>query len=62
VVRESGGDFAGDRWHPGSMPTGSWCVWPVNRARRSLSHDAMVEGAKRQKTPNEIALTILSLL
>jgi K+-transporting ATPase ATPase B chain len=60
VIRESGGDF--------SSVTGSTRVisdWLVVRITANPGESfldrmiAMVEGAKRQKTPNEIALTIL---
>jgi K+-transporting ATPase ATPase B chain len=60
VIRESGGDF--------SAVTGGTRVlsdWLVVRATANPGEAfidrmiAMVEGAKRQKTPNEIALTIL---
>ncbi|CAB3794670.1 potassium-transporting ATPase subunit KdpB [Paraburkholderia fynbosensis] len=60
VIRESGGDF--------SSVTGGTRVlsdWIVVRATANPGEAfldrmiAMVEGAKRQKTPNEIALTIL---
>ncbi|MDR5740069.1 potassium-transporting ATPase subunit KdpB [Caballeronia sp. LZ016] len=60
VIRESGGDF--------SSVTGGTCVlsdWIVVRVTVNPGEAfldrmiAMVEGAKRQKTPNEIALTIL---
>ncbi|HHW76803.1 MAG TPA: potassium-transporting ATPase subunit KdpB [Xanthomonadaceae bacterium] len=60
VIRESGGDF--------SAVTGGTTVlsdWIVVRATVNPGEAfidrmiAMVEGAKRQKTPNEIALTIL---
>jgi K+-transporting ATPase ATPase B chain len=60
VIRESGGDF--------SSVTGSTRVisdWLVMRITANPGESfldrmiAMVEGAKRQKTPNEIALTIL---
>lgn len=60
VIRESGGDF--------SMVTGGtrllsdWLIIRVTVERGESFLDrmiSMVEGAKRQKTPNEIALTIL---
>jgi K+-transporting ATPase ATPase B chain len=60
VIREAGGDF--------SSVTGSTRVlsdWLVIRVTANPGESfldrmiAMVEGAKRQKTPNEIALTIL---
>ena len=44
----------------GCSPTGSRCASPPTRARRFLDRMiALVEGAERQKTPNEIALNIL---
>ncbi len=60
VIRESGGDF--------SAVTGGTCVlsdWLVVRIAVNPGEAfidrmiSMVEGAKRQKTPNEVALTIL---
>ncbi|MGE5089884.1 MAG: potassium-transporting ATPase subunit KdpB [Candidatus Levyibacteriota bacterium] len=60
VIRESGGDF--------SSVTGGTRVlsdWMVVRVSVDPGHAfldrmiAMVEGARRQKTPNEVALTIL---
>lgn len=60
VIRESGGDF--------SAVTGGTCVlsdWLVVRVSVNPGETfldrmiSMVENAKRQKTPNEIALTIL---
>jgi K+-transporting ATPase ATPase B chain len=60
VIRESGGDFQRrDRRH---RVLSDWIVVrvAVNPGETFLDRMiAMVEGAKRQKTPNEIALTIL---
>ena len=45
---------------PRCCPTGSWCGSPPSRGQTFLDRMiALVEGANRQKTPNEIALTIL---
>src|ERR1700732_3607282 len=60
VVRESGGDFSAVTG--GTRILSDWlvvCV-AVNPGEAFIDRMiAMVEGAKRQKTPNEIALTIL---
>ena len=60
VIRESGGDFS-------SVTGGTWLLsdWIIVRVTVNPGETfldrmiSMVEGAKRQKTPNEIALTIL---
>ncbi|MES2051254.1 MAG: potassium-transporting ATPase subunit KdpB [Pseudomonadota bacterium] len=60
VVRESGGDFASVTG--GTRVLSDWLVVriTVNPGESFLDRMiSMVEGAKRQKTPNEIALTIL---
>jgi K+-transporting ATPase ATPase B chain len=60
VIRESGGDFASVTG--GTRVLSDWLVVriTVNPGESFLDRMiAMVEGAKRQKTPNEIALTIL---
>ena len=60
VVRESGGDFASVTG--GTRVLSDWLVVRigVNPGESFLDRMInMVEGAKRQKTPNEIALTIL---
>ncbi len=60
VIRESGGDFASVTG--GTRVLSDWIVVKVsvNPGETFLDHMiSMVEGAKRQKTPNEIALTIL---
>ena len=60
VVRESGGDFAAVTG--GTRVLSDWLVVrvAVNPGEAFIDRMiAMVEGAKRQKTPNEIALTIL---
>src|SRR5476651_1796003 len=60
VVRESGGDFTAVTG--GTRVLSDWIVVrvTVNPGEAFLDRMiAMVEGAKRQKTPNEIALTIL---
>ncbi len=60
VIRESGGDFASVTG--GTRVLSDWLVLriAVNPGESFLDRMiAMVEGAKRQKTPNEIALTIL---
>ena len=59
VIRESGGDFRPSPAARGCCRTGSSCASrpiPASFLDRMIS---MVEGAKRQKTPNELALTIL---
>ena len=60
VIRESGGDFASVTG--GTKVLSDWIVVrvSVNPGETFLDRMiSMVEGAKRQKTPNEIALTIL---
>src|SRR5450830_1324485 len=60
VIRESGGDFSAVTG--GTQVLSDWIVVrvSVNPGEAFLDRMiAMVEGAKRQKTPNEIALTIL---
>ena len=60
VIRESGGDFASVTG--GTRVLSDWLVVRigVNPGESFLDRMiSMVEGAKRQKTPNEIALTIL---
>ncbi len=60
VIREAGGDFASVTG--GTKLLSDWIVVriTVNPGETFLDRMiAMVEGAKRQKTPNEIALTIL---
>ena len=60
VIRESGGDFSSVTG--GTRVLSDWLVVrvTVNPGETFLDRMiAMVEGAKRQKTPNEIALTIL---
>ncbi|STQ91545.1 potassium-transporting ATPase subunit KdpB [Iodobacter fluviatilis] len=60
VIRESGGDFTAVTG--GTRVLSDWIVMrvSVNPGEAFLDRMiAMVEGAKRQKTPNEIALTIL---
>ncbi len=60
VIREAGGDFSGVTG--GTRVLSDWIVVriTVNPGETFLDRMiAMVEGAKRKKTPNEIALTIL---
>jgi K+-transporting ATPase ATPase B chain len=60
VVRESGGDFCAVTG--GTRVLSDWLIVKVavNPGEAFIDRMiAMVEGAKRQKTPNEIALTIL---
>jgi potassium-transporting ATPase ATP-binding subunit len=60
VIRESGGDFASVTG--GTRVLSDWIVVQVSVNPGETFLDrmiSMVEGAKRQKTPNEIALTIL---
>src|SRR5574343_575076 len=60
VIRESGGDFSSVTG--GTRVLSDWLVVRVTANPGETFLDrmiAMVEGAKRQKTPNEIALTIL---
>ncbi len=60
VIRESGGDFSAVTG--GTRVLSDWLVVRITTNPGESFLDrmiAMVEGAKRQKTPNEIALTIL---
>ncbi len=60
VIRESGGDFSSVTG--GTRVLSDWLVIKVTANPGETFLDrmiSMVEGAKRQKTPNEIALTIL---
>src|ERR1700754_2084536 len=60
VIRESGGDFSSVTG--GTRVLSDWIVVRVTANPGEAFLDrmiAMVEGAKRQKTPNEVALTIL---
>jgi K+-transporting ATPase ATPase B chain len=60
VIRESGGDFSAVTG--GTRVLSDWIVVRITVNPGETFVDrmiAMVEGAKRQKTPNEIALTIL---
>jgi K+-transporting ATPase ATPase B chain len=60
VIREAGGDFSSVTG--GTRLLSDWLVVRVSANPGESFLDrmiAMVEGAKRQKTPNEIALTIL---
>ena len=60
VIRESGGDFSAVTG--GTTVLSDWIVMRVTANPGETFVDrmiALVEGAKRQKTPNEIALTIL---
>jgi K+-transporting ATPase ATPase B chain len=60
VIRESGGDFSSVTG--GTRVLSDWIVVRIMANPGETFIDrmiAMVEGAKRQKTPNEIALTIL---
>jgi K+-transporting ATPase ATPase B chain len=60
VIREAGGDFASVTG--GTTVISDWLVVRITAKPGESFLDrmiAMVEGAKRQKTPNEIALTIL---
>jgi K+-transporting ATPase ATPase B chain len=60
VIRESGGDFSSVTG--GTRVLSDWLVVRISANPGETFLDrmiAMVEGAKRQKTPNEIALTIL---
>jgi K+-transporting ATPase ATPase B chain len=62
VIRESGGDFSAVTG--GTTVLSDWIVARVTANPGETFVDrmiALVEGAKRQKTPNEIALTILLL-
>jgi len=60
VIRESGGDFSSVTG--GTRVLSDWLIVRVTVNPGEMFLDrmiAMVEGARRQKTPNEIALTIL---
>ncbi|XVN73288.1 Potassium-transporting ATPase ATP-binding subunit [Oligella sp. MSHR50489EDL] len=60
VIRESGGDF--NAVTGGTLVLSDWLIIRVTQAAGQGFLDRMislVEGAKRSKTPNEIALTIL---
>ncbi len=60
VIRESGGDFSSVTG--GTRVLSDWLVVHISANPGESFLDrmiSMVEGAKRQKTPNEIALTIL---
>jgi K+-transporting ATPase ATPase B chain len=60
VIRESGGDFSSVTG--GTRVLSDWIIVRITANPGETFLDrmiAMVEGAKRQKTPNEIALTIL---
>jgi potassium-transporting ATPase ATP-binding subunit len=60
VIRESGGDFSSVTG--GTRVLSDWIIVRVTTNPGETFIDrmiAMVEGARRQKTPNEIALTIL---
>ena len=60
VIRESGGDFSSVTG--GTRVLSDWLIVRITANPGEAFIDrmiAMVEGAKRQKTPNEIALTIL---
>ncbi len=60
VIRESGGDFSSVTG--GTRVLSDWIIVRISVNPGEAFIDrmiAMVEGAKRQKTPNEIALTIL---
>jgi len=60
VIREAGGDFSSVTG--GTRLLSDWLIVKVSANPGESFLDrmiAMVEGAKRQKTPNEIALTIL---
>lgn len=62
VIRESGGDFSSVTG--GTRVLSDWIVVRVSVNPGETFIDrmiAMVEGAKRRKTPNEVALTILLL-
>ncbi|WP_082824152.1 potassium-transporting ATPase subunit KdpB [Crenobacter luteus] len=60
VIRESGGDFSSVTG--GTRVLSDWVVVAITANPGEAFLDrmiAMVEGARRQKTPNEIALTVL---
>ena len=60
VIRETGGDRSAVTGGTRVSPTGSSCASPPNPGETFLDRMiALVEGAERQKTPNEIALNIL---
>ena len=60
VIRESGATFPPSPAAPACSRTGWWSASRSNPGEAFIDRMiAMVEGAKRQKTPNEIALTIL---
>ncbi|KAB8306246.1 K(+)-transporting ATPase subunit B [Erwinia endophytica] len=62
VIRESGGDFSSVTGGTGILSDWLIVQCSVNPGETFLDHMiAMVEGAQRRKTPNEIALTILLL-
>ena len=60
VIREAGGDFSSVTG--GTVVISDWLIIRITARPGESFLDrmiAMVEGAKRQKTPNEIALTVL---
>jgi K+-transporting ATPase ATPase B chain len=60
VIREAGGDFSSVTG--GTVVISDWLIIRITAKPGESFLDrmiAMVEGAKRQKTPNEIALTVL---
>ncbi|HEX2332442.1 MAG TPA: potassium-transporting ATPase subunit KdpB [Burkholderiales bacterium] len=60
VIREAGGDFSSVTG--GTLVISDWLIMRITALPGESFLDrmiAMVEGAKRQKTPNEIALTVL---
>ncbi|HKA43091.1 MAG TPA: potassium-transporting ATPase subunit KdpB [Burkholderiales bacterium] len=60
VIREAGGDFSSVTG--GTLVISDWLVVRISARPGESFLDrmiALVEGAKRQKTPNEIALTVL---
>jgi K+-transporting ATPase ATPase B chain len=59
VIREAAATAAPSPAARASFPTGWSCASPAIPARLPGPDDRLVEGAKRQKTPNEIALNIL---
>ena len=60
VIREAGGTGARSPAAPGCSPTRLWCEVTANPGESFMDRMiALIEGASRQKTPNEIALTIL---
>ncbi|MGK0658020.1 potassium-transporting ATPase subunit B, partial [Methylococcus sp. S2T] len=59
VIRESGGDFRAVTGGTRVLSDGLVVRSPVSPGEAFLDRMiALVEGAKRQKTPNELALTI----